>query len=342
MAPQATRTAPRPAAPDRAPHPAGTRWWLALCGAVLVALTGSVAAGLWTPGRLFVPGGATVLVLSTNPIPPPGALNRAVVLLRERLDTAGYGRPSVRVTGPRTVTVRLDGHPDPDPVRELLVPGRVSFRTVAAGPADTGPAAGPPDGDPAPDLETLRHKLGTAYDKAVRLTDPSQVDDARTYAAFGLLRPEEVALLPPVMQFAVPTIACERLGGEETAGPIAACQPGTGKYLLDAATVRAEDVSGAEVVLDPYAGWSARVRFTPLGTAHWAGLVGTVRANPMFRRIAVVLDHRVIAVPAVEDAGTAQGLVTRRGLDQYGAQRLVAILDSGPLPVTFSAELADN
>jgi hypothetical protein len=342
MAPEATRTAPRPAAPDRAPAPAGTRWWLALCGVVLVVLTGSAAAGLWTPGELFVPGGGTVLVLETNPIPPPGALNRAVVLLRERLDTAGYGRASVRVTGPRTVTVRLDGHPDPDPVRELLVPGRVSFRTVVAGPVDTGPAAEPPDRDPAPDLETLRHKLGSAYDRAVKLSDPGQVDDARTYAAFGRLRSEEVALLPPVMQFAIPTIACERIGGEETAGPIAACQPGTGKYLLDAATVRAEDVSGAEVLLDPYAGWSARVRFTPSGTAHWAALVATVRAHAMFPRIAVVLDHRVVAARAVDDAGTAQGLVTRRGMDQYGAQRLVAVLDSGPLPVTFTVEQADN
>lgn len=341
MAPEGTRTPLRPAAADHAPAPAGTRWWLAVCGVLLVALTGSVAAGLWSPGQLFVPGGETVLVLETNPIPPPGALLRAVVLVRKRLDIAGYDHPSVRVTGPRTVTVSLDGHPDPGPLRELFVPGRVSFRTVVSGPVDSRPAP-PPDGDPAPDLETLRRKLGSAYDRALRLADPSTVGDVGPYAPFGLLRPEEVALLPPLMQFAVPTIPCDRVGGEDTADEIAACQPGTGKYLLDTATVRAEDVAGAEVVLDAHAGWSARVRFTPSGTGHWAAFVASVRDRGFFRRIAVVLDHRVVSAPAIGDPGTADGLVTTRGMDQYGAQRLVAVLDSGPLPVTFTVEQSDN
>lgn len=342
MAPEATRTAPRPAAPDDAPAPAGTRWWLAVCGVVLVALTGSVAAGLWSPGQLFGPGGATVFVLDTNPIPPPGALLRAVVLLRKRLDIAGYDHASVRVTGPRTVTVRLSGHPDPGPVRELLVPGRVSIRTVRSGPTDPGPPGTAPAGDPAPDLESLRRKLGSAYDRAAQLADPGQAGGDATFAAFGRLRPEEVALLPPLMQFAVPTIPCDRVGGEDTADEITACQPGTGKYLLDAATVRAEDVAGAEVVLDAHAGWSARLRFTPTGTGHWAALVASVRAHGYFGRIAVVLDHRLVSAPAIGDPGTADGLVTARGMNQYGAQRMVAILDSGLLPVTFTVEQSDN
>jgi hypothetical protein len=335
MAPEASRPALRPATPSRAPHRLGGSWWLGVCAAVLVALTGSVPAGLWLPGRLFVPGGATTLVLSTDPIPPPGALGRAVAVLRVRLAAAGYDRPSVRVTGPRTVTVRLDGHPDPEPVRALVAPGRVSFRTIVAGPVDTGPGA-PPRGEPAGDLEALRRKLGPVYDWAAKLTDPSQVNDPDAYAVFGTLRPEEVALLPPVVQFSVPAIPCVRVGGGN-AGPIAACQPGTGKYLLDPATVRAPDVEGAGVVLDAHLGWSAGIRFTPTGSGHWAALLEAVR-HTVSHRVAVVLDHRVVATPRVDEPGTNDGLVTQPGLDPYGAQRLAAILDSGPLPVTFTVD----
>jgi SecD-like export protein len=320
----------RPATPREKPARRGRGWWLGLCAAVLVTLAGTAATGV-----RYVAVRDTVVTLETREVPAPGALAGAVAVLRTRLAQAGYPA-TVTVTGPRTVTVR---GADPDAVRQLAAPGRVSLRAVLAGPVVPDPRpAGTATGPPARDLATLVERLGPAYALAARLTGPSQVDGVRAavLAPFGRLTPEEVALLPPRLQFVVPAIGCDQLGGGPDTGQLTACQAGIGKYLLDVAGIGPADIAGASVTLDAHVGWAARLRFTPAGQARWAALVAAVRADPVSRQLAVVLDGRVIAAPGIDDPGTADALVSARGLHQPDAARLAALLGCGPLPVTFT------
>jgi preprotein translocase subunit SecD len=319
----------RPATPQEVPVRRSRGWWLALCGAVLVVLTGTAATGV-----RYAPAPRDTVTLETWEVPAPGALDRAAALLRTRLTAAGHPA-TVTVTGPRTVAVR---GADPDAVRQLAAPGRVSLRAVLGGPVVPDPRpAGTGTRAPAGDLATLEERLGPAYALAARLTDPSQVDGVRAavLAPFGRLTPDEVALLPPLMQFAVPAIGCDQVGGPDT-GQLTACQAGIGKYLLDVAGVGPADIAGATVTLDAHLGWAARLRFTAAGQARWAALVAAVRADPVSRQLAVVVDGWVIAAPGIDDPGTADALVSAHGLRQPDAARLAALLGCGPLPVVFT------
>ena len=332
----------RSAVPAAAPDP-GARRWLAASGVVLLALAGSLAAGLWTPGRLLPPPRERVLVLNTAAVPVAGALPRAAAILRHRLISVGYAHPAVSVTGPRTVTVRVAA--EPEDLRQLVAPGRVSFRAVRAGPAlpDPPPEANEQDdgGPPAPDLPSLAAKLGPAYPLAQRISDPAGVDaDTSTaLATFGALTPAEVTLLPATMQYAVPAIGCDRLTGPDDPGaPLAACQPGAGKYLLDPAGAGQTDIAGVSVLLDAATGWAARVRFTPAGQARWSALTEAVLDGPTTGHLAVVLDREVLAAPRILQVGTGDELITVPGMDQHRAACLAALLAWGPLPVEFTTD----
>jgi preprotein translocase subunit SecD len=322
----------RSAAPGRVPRPGGTRRWFGVAAALLVAV--SLATVWWPPGRLLAPRYPDT-TLETVGTPAHPDLDRTVTLLRQRLAAAGYTGSRVAVTGPRTVTV---SGADPDAVRQLAAPGRVTLHAILGGPVTPDPPV-PENPDAARDLAALRAKLGAAYELASRLRDPSEVDTVRAVALrpFGTLTPAEVALLPPLMRFAVPAIGCAQLGTGPADGETVACQPGQGKYLLAAPGVGPPDLAGAHAVLDPRAGWSARLRFTAAGRGRWTALLAAVRADPVSRDVAVVVDGDVLTARGIGDPGTADGLVTRYGLDALGAVRLAALIGTGPLPVTFRA-----
>jgi hypothetical protein len=326
----------RPAVPPGVPARRGSRW-LALCGVVLVVLAGLA----WTDLRW---DGGTTIVLDAAGQPGPARLGEAATLLRQRLATAGYADPRATVTGPRTVTVRVRGAADPAALRALAAPGVFSLRAVLAGPVvPDPPAAGGQRTDAAPDLPALQAKLGPAYDLAVRITDPSQLDTERAarLAPLRTLTADEVALLPAQAQYGIPAIRCDQLGAGQDPGPLTACQAGMGKYLLGVAGVERADLARVTAVLAPHPGWSVALSWTPPGRARWTRLLDLVRDGPV-SRVALVLDRTVVAAPALDDAGTTDGLFTEQGMDQPGATRLAALIGTGPLPVTFAVRETDN
>src|SRR6266542_3274143 len=71
---------------------------------------------------------------SDGAAPPSAALRAAAGILLDRLSAAGYDQPRVQVTDDRTVVATVRGG-DPDGLRLLAGPGRLSFRAVVAGPA---------------------------------------------------------------------------------------------------------------------------------------------------------------------------------------------------------------
>jgi preprotein translocase subunit SecD len=78
-------------------------------------------------------------------------------------------------------------------------------------------------------------------------------------------------------------------------------------------------------------GYVVTMSFNPTGTAIWAEV--TTRAFPTKARVAIVLDHRVVSAPAVQDAITSGDTEISGSFTADEAKQLAAILQSGALPV---------
>jgi len=342
MAPEGSLTEPAHVRPAVESPPVRVRrsWhWFGAAAVVVVAATAGTA--VWHARK---PADVVMTLDAGTPV-GAGDLRRAADLLRDRLSGAGYGHPRVSLTGDRTVVATVDGGGDADGLRLLAQPGRLSFRAVVAGPtiphADVTPVAPSAAVPPA-----VVAKLGAAYPAAQAMTDPGQVGASAmpALAPFGTLRPDEVATLPPAMQYAVPTITCAQLNGrapgavDDPAARVVACErTGTeAKYLLDPAAVAAGDVAGATVELQAAAGWTVTVRFIAAGQARWTGLTrAAVRGRPS-NQVAIVVDNQVISAPTVQAVITGDAEISGAEIDRAAASRLAAQLRSGPLPVTFT------
>jgi len=339
--------------------------WLGIGLAVTVVLAGVVTAGVLVATRSRSSRADLVMTLraqtSDGAAPPSAALRAAAGILLDRLSAAGYDQPRVQVTDDRTVVATVRGG-DPDGLRLLAGPGRLSFRAVVAGPAvphaepvpsGTGAPASPPasptpaaSGAPGGVPAAVVAKLGAAYPAAQGLTDPGQVapDRLGVLAPFGMLTPDEVATLPPAMQYAVPTITCDQLNArpagavDDPAVRVVACErTGTqAKYLLDPARVTAADVAGANVELQAASGWTVTVTFTAAGQPRWTALTESAVAGSPSNQVAIVVDNEVITAPTVQAVLTGDATISGAAIDQDAARQLAAQLRSGPLPVTFT------
>lgn len=188
-------------------------------------------------------------------------------------------------------------------------------------------------------------------------TDPSA---AQKYEAFGKLTPEEVAALPPNIQFNVPTISCEQLNNRPPGSIVdpnqqaVACDEAY-KYLMDKAKVLGTDVSDASSTINPQNNERVvTVDWKSSGQSKWTALTKEAydnTAEPKCQQaalgdqgrclIGIVLDNTVISAPqviAVQTSGTEiTGDFTKASADE-----LASNLRYGALPLTFKQGEAQN
>lgn len=238
--------------------------------------------------------------------------------------------------------------------------------SASAAPAsDDASASGSAGASPSPTIDeaTLRlreqviNKLGnTALSAASQLQDPSQAAQypEEVLAPFSTLTGEEVAVLPASMQFAVPQISCAKLN-QRPAGSISkaeeqvvGCGDDNGvlsKFLLDEARVLGEDVKDANFNNDATRGWIVNLEFKGGGQDKWLKLTkelygdGSVAEEE--RRVAIVMDNRVLSAPVVQGvmSGDAEisGSFTRKEVDTLSRQ-----LKYGSLPLSFKIQSVDT
>ncbi|GAA3048365.1 protein translocase subunit SecD [Streptomyces roseofulvus] len=241
-----------------------------------------VALALWTaltttPRLGLDLRGGTRIVLETRDAPglraDAEATDRALEVLRKRVDGLGVADPSLARSGENRIVVELPGLRDPRAAAELI--GRTAQLTVHA---VTGTAAAPTE-RPAADGSRV-------------LPDP----DA----------PGHLALAAPAL---------------------------TG-----------DGVKSADAVLDTTGGrgWTVDLAFRDGAAADWARLTGQAACAPPgdpARRVAIVLDGRIVSAPAVQ-SGVACGVGIAGGATQitggFSAQQardLAALVEGGALPV---------
>ncbi|MET9724975.1 protein translocase subunit SecD [Streptomyces zaomyceticus] len=254
--------------------------WRALLALAVVAL--SLWITLTTPPRLGLDlRGGTRIVLQTEDGPTvradAAATDRALEVLRKRVDGLGVAEPSLARSGDRRIVVELPGLRDPRQAAEVI--GRTAQLTFH-------PVTGASEGPAEPAAPN-----GTRV-----LPDP----DA------------------------------------------------PGRFLtLAAPALTGDGVKSAEAVLDTTngRGWTVDLTFRDRAADTWARLTGDAAcaapADPA-RRVAIVLDDRVVSAPGMQDgvpcgAGIGGGSAQiTGGFSGQEARDLAALVQGGALPVPVS------
>jgi preprotein translocase subunit SecD len=255
-------------------------------------------------------------------------------------------------------------------------PGATTTAPPTSAPATSAPAT--PSGSAAPsgtatprniqeEQRKIQEKLGPAALAAAQsIQDPSAAladsNLLKQLEPFGKLTPAEVALLPPQLQYNVPTVSCDLLN-RRPAGSIdvidqqvVACNAGkTTKYTMDTAKVVGTDVASARQARDPQRGWTVNIDFTGDGATKWSSLTreafnnegggceesataprdsasGGGGANVCL--VAVVLDNEVVSAPAVQAVQTSDSQIYGQ-FNRESATLLANQIKYGALPITF-------
>lgn len=285
--------------------------------------------------------GGTSVVLTAPPDTDEEVLAQAVEIMRARIEeVGGVQEPEIAVSGANTVLVQLPGVEDEERALEAIgQTGRLSFRPVLdaifgeEGPlvttttTSTTTTAGP-DGSSTTAETTATTGAATtttAPGPTTTTTLPPNVDPVTGLTIED--DPAESSYLPSVGNF---------LG-----------QPIPEVLYVGPAQLLGDDVADAIPGFDPNrAQWVINLDLTSAGADKFAALTGAAAAFPSNspqRRIAIVLDGRVVTAPGVADdvgpegitGGEAQITFGAGANDEQQARDTAAILRYGSLPVAF-------
>ncbi|SNT66154.1 preprotein translocase subunit SecD [Asanoa hainanensis] len=234
--------------------------------------------------------------------------------------------------------------------------------TATPNPAPSASAApeAPLTADIAAARKAVEAKVGPAAWAAASALQAPSTDPAvaESLKPFGSLKPEEVAVLTPQMQFNVPTITCANQLDKRPAGSISkedqqaiACQGG-GKYLLDVAKVSGTDVGNATAQLDQQGQWVVSLDFKGDGQEKWTALTREAYQNSGQTcdqatlengncLVAVVLDNKIISAPEIQGVLTGDSQISG-SFDAKSSDELAGQLRYGALPLTFTPADQEN
>ncbi|MCB8901332.1 MULTISPECIES: protein translocase subunit SecD [unclassified Streptomyces] len=268
-------------------------FWRALLALAVVAL--SLWITLTTPPRLGLDlRGGTRIVLQTEHGPTAradaAATDRALEVLRKRVDGLGVAEPSLARSGERRIVVELPGLRDPRQAAEVI--GRTAQLTFHAVTGEAQRPAGPAASD------------GSS----------GSGGQAGTVAKSGTPR-------------------------------VLADPDAPGRFLgLAAPVLTGDGVKSAEAVLDTTSGrgWTVDLSFRDRAADTWARLTGAAACaapGDPARRVAIVLDDRIVSAPAMQTGvpcgsgiGGGSAQITG-GFSAQDARDLAALVQGGALPV---------
>ncbi len=278
---------------------------------------------------LDLQGGASVTLQPEGEF-ESDALNVAVEIIRQRVDSLGVAEPEIIRQGD-SVVVNLPGVKDQQAALDLIGrTGEVQLRQVL----QVGVAEDPATTTTVPGSETPTDTT---------LADPTGgVGSSNVVSATGDTVPDFAETTED--ELPVPTVDEDTAGGQEVlpgakdgliylVGPVSA----TGQVFSNDAT--ADIINGQWVVL-------ANLRGGAGGEDLWnliAGQCYSGSATCPTRQLAIVLDGEVISAPVVEQPSFAGGDVQISGsFSEREARDLAKILQFGAVPVKFEAPTAQT
>ena len=293
------------------------------------------------------------------------ALNRALTVVRNRIDQFGVAEPNVQQVGDDRIVVELPGIDDPSRAQSIVsqsaflqfqitdetnalekalprIDGVLrdkGFGTTAArSPGDTASTGSPLAGLLTPGTDTARRAdsaaapdtgllTATTSGPFSRLVQPGQIP-GEYYIPESEVRNVEQFLALPEVRAALPPGKVVRLGNEPQSLGGDDYRP---LYVVDARPIiTGTSLTDAKPATDPIDGNVVQFTLNNEGGRNFRRETGRHIGDYM----AIVLDDRVIGQPPViQGAIGTRGQITMRGQPLQAAQDLALVLRAGALPV---------
>ncbi|MFM7270556.1 MAG: protein translocase subunit SecD [Actinomycetes bacterium] len=289
-------------------------WFLALA---IVIVVGSFSATLaFTDHRpvlgLDLQGGISV-VLAPVGTPKPEAIDKAVDIIRSRVDSLGVAEPEISRQGD-LIIVDLPGVRDRTKAQRLVgKTAELRFRPVLQ--------TLPPEGATPPSTSSTTSAGASGASGA---TGASGASGATTTTTIP-----EIPTTPPEQDKADAIVVLP--GRTPPTPPI--------RYQLGPTLLTGKAVSTASSAFEG-GGWGVNVKFTGQGGQDFVNKVANPNVN---KQVAIVLDGVVQSAPVINPGITAGNPVRISGsFTQQEAQDLAVVLRFGALPVQLKQETVDS
>ncbi len=323
--------------------------WLLVIIIALIAANGASVLfnnGQWTPKlALDLEGGTQITLspqLSSGETVTPEQLERAVAIIRQRVDASGVSEAEINTQGNQNIVVSIPGEPDDETRERISSSAKLEFRPVLVAGAPSAETIGEEGAvDPATDPSASPSAEPSASAEPTPSASPTDASD--------------LAWITPDLQEQFDTFDCATVNavGANVAPsdePLITCeQDGSIKYILGPVEVAGERISDARAgLITSSTGvttneWGVFMEFDAEGTAQFRAvterLVALIGAQNQF---AIVLDGSVISAPRTISAITDGRPQISGNFTEESALTLADQLKFGALPIGFEIQSSEN
>lgn len=321
--------------------------WLLVIIIALIAANGASVLfnnGQWTPKlALDLEGGTQITLspqLSSGEAVTPEQLERAVAIIRQRVDASGVSEAEINTQGNQNIVVSIPGEPDDETRERISSSAKLEFRPVLVADLPSSSTIGEEGAeDPATDPSA----------------SPSAEPSAEPTPSASPTDASDLAWITPELQETFDTFDCATVNavGANVAPadePLITCeQDGSIKYILGPVEVAGERIADARAgLISSQTGvttneWGVFMEFDAEGTAQFRAvterLVALVGVQNQF---AIVLDGSVISAPRTISAITDGRPQISGNFTEESALTLADQLKFGALPIGFEIQSSEN
>ena len=325
-------------------------WLLVIIIALLAANGASVLFnnGQWTPKLALDLEGGTQITLSpqlaTGEEVTAEQLERAVAIIRQRVDASGVSEAEINTQGNQNIVVSIPGEPDDETRARISSSAKLEFRPVLVADVPSPATIGEEGAeDPAADPSASPSASGDPEASAAPVPSASPADAS------------DLAWITPELQEQFDAFDCASVNavGANVAPedePLVTCeQDGSIKYILGPVEVAGERIADARAGLVTSSTgvttneWGVFMEFDIDGTAQFRTvterLVSLIGVQNQF---AIVLDGSVISAPRTISAITDGRPQISGNFTEESALTLADQLKFGALPIGFEIQSSEN
>lgn len=325
--------------------------WLLVIIIALIAANGASVLfnnGQWTPKlALDLEGGTQITLspqLSSGESVTPEQLERAVAIIRQRVDAAGVSEAEINTQGNQNIVVSIPGEPDEATRERIQSSAKLEFRPVLAADLPSASTIGEEGAEePATDP--------SASPSAEATTDPSAAPSPTASPTDA----SDLAWITPELQERFDAFDCASLAQvganvAPTDEPLITCeQDGSIKYILGPVEVEGERIADARagLIVSPTGvttnEWGVFIEFDGEGTTQFRAVTERlVTFTDVRNQFAIVLDGSVISAPRTNVAITDGRPQISGNFTEESALTLADQLKFGALPIGFEIQSSEN
>ena len=329
--------------------------WLLVIIIALIAANGASVLfnnGQWTPKlALDLEGGTQITLspqLSTGEAVTAEQLERAVAIIRQRVDASGVSEAEINTQGNQNIVVSIPGEPDDETRERISSSAKLEFRPVLL--ADL-PSADTID-EPGTEGEGTDPSASPSADPGAA---PSDAPSAEPTPSVAPTDASDLAWITPELQEQFDSFDCASLSAvganvAPTDEPLITCeQDGSIKYILGPVEVEGERISDARAgLITSSTGvttneWGVFIEFDGEGTTQFRAVTERlVTFTDVRNQFAIVLDGSVISAPRTNVAITDGRPQISGNFTEESALTLADQLKFGALPIGFEIQSSEN